>query len=145
MSTSPVINALIGKRAELAGSAATLERQLARVRDDLGHIDATLRLFDPTIKPATIKPRAPAPTRSAHFEVGEIARRCRAGMRDAGPDGVTADGLALVAMRDKGVDPDDTAIRSDFARRLYWTFIRLAQKGEVAKTGQGMASTWTLA
>jgi capsule polysaccharide export protein KpsE/RkpR len=43
------------KRAELAGIVGQLEQQLARQRTNLAHLDATMRLFDPDIRPQEIR------------------------------------------------------------------------------------------
>jgi hypothetical protein len=47
-----VIGALRNKRAELTGILCQLEQQLVQQRADLAHLDATMRLFDPDIRPA---------------------------------------------------------------------------------------------
>jgi hypothetical protein len=51
-----VMSALRNKRAELAGTVVQLEQQLVRQRADLSHLDATMRLFDPDIRPNEIRP-----------------------------------------------------------------------------------------
>ena len=142
MSSSPVINALVTKRAELAGVLSDLERCIAAARADLAHVDATLVLFDPSIKPITIRAKPAAPNRSAHFAVGEIARRCRNALRTAGPNGVTAGNVAMLAILEKGINPTDAAILKDFTTRVYWSLSRLAQEGHARKTGQGVSARW---
>jgi hypothetical protein len=144
MSTSPVINALIDKRSDLARTVSDLERDLAQARADLAHLDATIRMFDPAIKPFTIKPKGAPPPRSAHFATGEIAKRVREALRKAGASGVTADDVAPEAMADKGIGADDAERRADFAKRMYWTLVRLGQDGVARKSGQGMSARWLL-
>ena len=144
MAQSIIIHALVEKRAELAGSVSDLERRIHQARADLAHIDATLCLFDPTIRPASIKPKAAPPTKSPHFDMGEIARRCREGLRLAGPEGVTAIDVAATALRDKGISPTDTKLVDDFQRRMSWTLTRLGQEGVARKEGQGIGARWTL-
>ena len=51
-----VIGALRNKRAELAGTLRQLEQQLVQQRANLAHLDATMRLFDPNIRPRTSVP-----------------------------------------------------------------------------------------
>jgi hypothetical protein len=46
-----VVSALRNKRAELAGVVRQLEQQLAQQRTNLAHLDATMQLFDPDIRP----------------------------------------------------------------------------------------------
>ena len=68
-----VVSALRNKRAELAGMVGQLEQQLARQRTNLAHLDATMRLFDPDIRPQEIRPKRQR-ARSAWFRQGECLR-----------------------------------------------------------------------
>jgi hypothetical protein len=144
MAQSSVLNALIDKRAELSGIVADLHRRLEHVAIDLGHVDATLLLFDPTVKLTEIRPKQAAPARSAHFRPGEIARRCRDALRVAGPEGVKAAEVALAAMRDKGIEPTDAKLLEDFTRRMSWTLLRFGQEGLTRKSGAGITARWML-
>ena len=51
MAKSPVVSALVNKRAEIAGMIARAEQQLGQFRADLVHLDAAIRLFAPRIEP----------------------------------------------------------------------------------------------
>jgi hypothetical protein len=51
--------ALRERRAEIAGEITSTERRLAYLREALGHIDGTLRLFDPAADPSAIPRRRP--------------------------------------------------------------------------------------
>jgi hypothetical protein len=55
---SYAIPALVRKRAELAGDIETTHRRLKEMIVKLEKLDSTIRLFDPTIKVASIKPKA---------------------------------------------------------------------------------------
>ena len=56
------ISALVRKRAELAGLIEHTRAELDRMTANLGHLDATLHLFDPEIRLDAIRPKAdPAP------------------------------------------------------------------------------------
>ncbi len=142
MAQSIVINALSEKRAELSGAISDLERRLHQARTDLAHLDATIQLFDPTIKPTAIRVKSVPPIRSAHFESGEIARRCRDALRTAGPEGVTANEVATVAVKDKGIE--DAKLAADFEKRMYWTLTRLGHEGVARKVGQGHGAKWMM-
>ena len=50
-----VISALRDKRSELAGIVNRLQQQLAEHRASLAHLDATMLLFDPDIRPEEIQ------------------------------------------------------------------------------------------
>src|ERR1700729_1180377 len=69
-----VVSALRDKRAELAGMVGQLEQQLARQRTNLAHLDATVRLFDPDIRPQQTRAKQKR-ARSAWFGQGECLRR----------------------------------------------------------------------
>lgn len=51
-----VINALVAKRAELAGELAAAEKRIARLRANLDSLDGAIRVFDPSINVARISP-----------------------------------------------------------------------------------------
>src|SRR5208283_5198393 len=87
-----VISALSNKRAELAGIVIQLERQLDQQQADLAHLDATIRLFDPDIRPNRIRARqqrarsawASSPCRWLMTANGSWFRR-RSSVRSTGP------------------------------------------------------------
>jgi len=82
MAETHVIGALRSKRAELAGMLRQLEQQLAQQRANLAHLDATMRLFDPHIRPKDIRPRQPR-ERNAWFRPGECLRLIYDELREA--------------------------------------------------------------
>ncbi len=47
MAESHVVSGLVAKRGELAGEAEHCRRELQRRADEVGQLDATIRLFDP--------------------------------------------------------------------------------------------------
>jgi len=48
MAESNVLSGLVAKRGELAGEVEHYRRELQRLAEALGHVDATIRLFDPS-------------------------------------------------------------------------------------------------
>ena len=58
MAEPHVISALVAKRAEVAGDIENAQEALKKLIDDLEHIDATIRLFDPDYCIEGIKPKA---------------------------------------------------------------------------------------
>jgi len=135
MSTSIIISALTTKAAELRGQIAVLEGRISQQRADLGHVMATLRMFDPSVA-QPIKAKNPARPRATFFAAGEISKRCRDALREAAAP-VSADEIAVTAMTDKGVDLSDHATRADMGRRLIWALHRLASAGQAQKVGTG--------
>jgi hypothetical protein len=77
-----VIRVLRDKRSELAGLVKGLEQELSEHRAALTHLDATMRLFDPEIRPEEISP--PQRRRcNAWFRPGECLRLIYDVLRDA--------------------------------------------------------------
>jgi hypothetical protein len=142
MSTSIIINALTTKAAEIRGQIAVLEGRISQQRADLGHVMATLRMFDPSAA-QPIKAKHPARPRATFFAAGEISKRCRDALREA-TEPVSADEIATKAMGDKGLDAADQATRSDMARRLMWALHRLESAGQARKVGTGVGARWAL-
>lgn len=145
MAEAHVVSALRDKRAELSGVIADLEQRIAQHRADLVHVDAVLRLFAPELEPGSIAAKRPAPERSRYFADGELTRRCLDGLRMADGQPVAAETIAIAAMHDKGLDPADRKIRSDFIRRILYALTALRTKGLVAKLGHGLGARWCLA
>jgi hypothetical protein len=77
-----VIGALRIKRAELAGALRQLEHQLVQQRANLAHVDATMQLFDPNIRPKDIRLKQPR-ARNAWVRQGECLRLIYDALREA--------------------------------------------------------------
>jgi hypothetical protein len=56
MADPHVISALRAKRAELSGELIAAEKRILQLREDIGSLDRTIRVFDPTAEPHTIRP-----------------------------------------------------------------------------------------
>jgi|SRR5208337_2406409 len=100
-----VVGALRNKRAELAGLVGQLEKQLVQQRANLTHLDATMRLFDPDIRPQEIRPKQQR-ERRAWFRQGECLRLIYDELRDAAQP-VTTRELAERIMRLKAMPTTD--------------------------------------
>jgi hypothetical protein len=100
-----VVSALRNKRAELAGTVRQLEQQLAQQVANLAHLDATMRLFDPDIRPQEIRPKQQR-ARGAWFRQGECLRLIYDQLRDA-PRPVATRELAERIMRTKAIPAGD--------------------------------------
>lgn len=142
MGNSHAISALVEKRAEIAGLILDLERQVGIHRAALLHLDATLKLLDPTIKPHVIRAKHRMADRSGYFGLGELSARALDGAREARERGISPDDLAVKAMADKGIDPADQSIRTDFIRRFHWTLGRLQRDQRLDKIGAGKGVHW---
>jgi 3-mercaptopyruvate sulfurtransferase SseA len=59
--------------------------------------------------------------------------------------GVNLKDVAVAAMRDKGLDPDnDRVTRTDFVRRVTLQLNDLCRKGKVEKVGRGRTMRWKI-
>jgi hypothetical protein len=79
-----------------------LERDIRRRRNEILQIDATILQFRPDLQRA--KRDFTRFQRSAHFMVGELTRRCQTALRGTKGQPVTADEIAVTAMREKNLD-----------------------------------------
>jgi hypothetical protein len=119
------------------------EREIDRLRADLMHLDAALRIFAPDIVPGDIPTQAAFPKRSGYFQRGELTRRIYDGLRERGS--ASTGELTAEAMQDKGITRADKAIRTDFARRFIVALQRMKRAGRVEKVGNGRGVRWKLA
>ena len=110
-----VISSLSNKRAELAGIVSQLERQLGQQQANLAQLDATIRLFDPNVRPGRIRPKQQR-ARSVWFRPGECQRLIYDELRDAAQP-MTTRQLAEQIMRVKAMPMEMTANGSWCKRR----------------------------
>ena len=76
------LSALRNKRADLASEVAQLERQIRHRKEALGHVDATLRLLDPSVDIDAI-PNKRIVKRIKLFRQGELGRMIVGVLREA--------------------------------------------------------------
>jgi hypothetical protein len=91
-------------------------RQLARQRASLAHLDATMRLFDPAIRPNEIRPKQPR-ARNAWFRQGECLRLIYDQLREAAQP-VTTPKRAERIMRIKAMPAADNDRRERIQKTL---------------------------
>ena len=132
MAEPPVIGGLRDKRAELAGMVNRLEQELAQHRASLVHLDATMRLFDPDIRPEAIRPRQPR-AHNDWFRPGECLRLIYDVLRDAEQPVTTRD-LAGRIMAAKGIAEADTRARQLVHKTVLASLTRAKQTIERLET-----------
>src|SRR6195952_890221 len=125
MAEPHVIGALRNKRSELAGTVRQLEQQLAGHRANLAHLDATMRLFDPDVRPKDIRPRR-IRARNVWFRQGECLRLIYDELREA-TQPVTTRELAERIMRLKAIPPADSDRRERVQKTLLASLNRAKQ------------------
>lgn len=135
-----VISALRNKRAELAGMLRQLEQQLARQRAGLAHLDATMRLFDPDIRPNEIRPKQPR-VHNAWFARGECLRLIYDQLREA-TQPVTTRELAERIMRLKAMPTADDRRRELVQKTLLASLNRA--KTTIARVEIAGVVSWRL-
>jgi hypothetical protein len=140
MAETHVIGALRHKRAELAGMLSQLEQQLVQQRANLAHVDATMRLFDPDIRPKDIRPKQPR-ERNAWFRQGECLRLIYDELREA-TQPVTTRELAERIMRVKAIP----AANSDRRERIQKTLLASLNRAKetIARVETAGVISWRL-
>jgi hypothetical protein len=143
MAETHVISALRAKRAEVSGYIHDLEKKVKRMRANLAHIDATIKIFSPETDPDAIPPRRTY-RRSNYFRKGEFARLCLDELRKADGQPITTATIVGGIIRAKGL-PDDPALAETLTERAL-SYLRVKRKaGAVIKTGTSRDAKWGLA
>ena len=142
MENSYVIAGLAKRRAELAGEAEALKKRLTQIGTDLGHLDATIRLFDPDHDIAAIRPKRPRGPDVAGR--GEMSRFILGVLREA-PEPMTTAGIVERLMAARGMAADDTRAKHTAMKRVGMTLGRQRENGAVRTTqGPGQPVLWEL-
>jgi hypothetical protein len=137
------VNALRNKRASITGEIAMHEREIDRLRADLVHLDATMRLFDPDTDPGGIPALRRYPRRTEWFARGEITQRVREALRDT--EIIWPREIAKAAMVAKGIPETDKAMRKNINARFTRVCYELTRRGQLEKIGHGEGMRWKLA
>jgi hypothetical protein len=123
MKNEHVISGLIAKRSELAGQIETLQRQIRDLVAALGHIDASIRLFDPDADLQDMKPRLPR----------HMARLILDALRQSTTPLPVYD-LTLIVLSGRGLNPDDKPFVRVLSRRVGACLGNLRKRGLVMMT-----------
>lgn len=132
MAEAHVIVALCDKRSALAGVVNRLEQELVEHRTNLAHLDATMRLFDPDIRPEKIRPRR-LRERNAWFRPGECLRLIYDVLREA-PKPLTTRELAERIMDAKAILTADDRQRALIQKTILGSLNRAKQTIERSAT-----------
>jgi hypothetical protein len=117
-----------------------LEQQLVQQRANLAHLDATMQLFDPDIRPKDIRPRQ-LRQRNAWFRQGECLRLIYDALREA-TQPVTTRELAERIMRVKAITPADNDCRERLQKTLLASLNRA--KETIARVETAGVVSWRL-
>ena len=128
MAKSLVVSGLVAKRGELAGEVERHRRELQRLAEELGHVDATIRLFDPAYDLSGIRPRRRG-HRTQWFGQGECQRRVLETLREA-TEPVSGPALAQELAARKGWETD-REVPAQVKKTVSAVLRRLVAKGVV--------------
>jgi hypothetical protein len=133
------ITTLKRKRAEIAASIKLYEKQLAQAHSDLSHVDATMRIFAASGRPADI---ARYVDTYRLFKRGEPLAICQATL-GSGPKDTRE--LSLELMKAKGMDTADTVLAKGLTNRLIHSLRMQEGRGRVQREGKRKGVTvWRL-
>jgi hypothetical protein len=133
------LSALRNKRAALASEVAQLERQVRHRKEALGHVDATLRLLDPSVDIDAI-PNRRIVKRIKLFRQGELGRMIVGVLREAhGPIGTHAIVAAILKAGGHGPSAKPTMMP-----RVRGNLAYLHRRRKVIKSGVGKTTRWAL-
>lgn len=128
MAEPHVVSALVAKRGELAGEVQRYRRELQRLDEQLGHLDAAIRLFAPDYDLAGVRPRQRR--RGPHrFAQGECQRLVLETLRDA-CEALSDRQVEAAVAASKGVEAQSLA-RAGLEKTTLATLRRLAKKGVI--------------
>jgi len=134
----------MAKRADVLFLIGQAEREAERLRTDLVHLDAVLRMYRPDFATDELPTRKSRPTKCPYFKHGELTQRIYDALRTA--ETITGRDIAAIAMTDKGLDPiNDKTTRTDFVRRVGLALNVLQRKGKIERLGKGASLRWKLA
>jgi len=134
------LTALRNKRATIAAEIVQLERQLRHRRENLVHVDATLRLLDPSAEPDSI-PNKRIPKHINLFRQGELSRLVMDTLRMAQGSLGTADVVAAILQ----AGGHGEAARRNVAPRVRSNLQSLWKQRKVTKAGSGTGARWAVA
>jgi hypothetical protein len=105
---------LVEKRAEISSKISHTRAMLRQLIIDLDHVDAAIRLFDPSYDVGGIRQKIPT---AAHRALrGDLTRATLDALRDA-PGPMTTKELARHVMAERGLNTADVSLLQLFTRR----------------------------
>jgi hypothetical protein len=114
MKNQHVLSGLIAKRSELAGKIEMMQREMRELVAMIGHIDATIRAFDPNVDLEDITPKLPP--RFQAFK-GEVQRLVLNALRKSDKPLSVGD-LTLIVAAGRGISGEDKQFMRVLSRRV---------------------------
>jgi hypothetical protein len=138
--TDYMITGLVAKRAALAGEIERAQEALGKLVQDLGHIDATLRIVAPDMAVEAIKPKAFQPP-ADWSKRGEMTRMVLNILRTARQPMTTRE-IAERMVVERGIAATPDTLNS-MGRRVACALRRQRELG-FARSAEGEAGFWQL-
>lgn len=141
---STVVNALVKRRAELAGDIETTHETLRKMVLDLENLDATIVQFDPDFQVETIKPKAFRPPKDWSNR-GQMSRICLSILRQAAEPLTTRD-IAVQLLIERALDKSDLRLLRLMTKRVGVALRGQRENGVVrCDQGPGQYMLWEIA
>ena len=144
MPASSIVQALVKKRAEPSGDIETTHASLKRMIADLEELDATIDLFDATVRIEAIKPKAFRPP-ADWSERGEMSRVCLDIFRKAAEPMTTRE-IAFQLLIERALDNNDLRLLRLMTKRVGVALRDQRDHGTVqSEQGPGQYVLWEVA
>lgn len=137
-----VVTALISKYRELSGKLAASEKECERLKADLSHIHATIRVFNADFDPGTIKPRRPY-RRNPLFKRGNLVRTALDILRSA-DEPLTTRELTTRILEYHGIPPSNDHELEQLRKGLHSCLMQRAKNGDILVDGS-YRKRWAIA
>lgn len=141
MADRQIITTLRTKRAEIERTIAAYDKRIAQAKRDLSAVNATLRLYEMDGERSEFPAYVDV---SRLFKRGEMVTLARAALAEEGP--LDTRELALRVIRAKGLDAEDTVLRTSVALRLVQALSIAVKRGTIGDAGRRAGvRVWALA
>jgi hypothetical protein len=132
--------ALKERRAVVDGELRECKRRVRYLRETLGHLDATLALFDPDGNPKAIRPKRPYRRVNA-FPAGHLSRLILDAIRKAERPLTTKEIVAAI-VAEQGYGPEAVSGMGDSIRSTLAYLLKV--RGLVAREGERETARWSI-
>jgi hypothetical protein len=138
-----VISALVKRRAELVGEIEHSQLHTRKLLEDLDHLDATIRQFDPDYKVEEIKPKGFRPP-SDWANRGEMSRVVLDVLRRA-KEPMTTQEIAKEIMKTRGLPLNDAKLLRKMTKRT-GVALRCQRENGLTRSsqGEGLFMMWAM-
>lgn len=142
MAETHVISALTKKRAELSGEINHYQKLIKSLKENLTHIDQTIKMFDENYNLSSIKPKRKSYER--YFKIGEAKVSILDLLRESNKPLSTNEIGEKIALN-KGIDKQEDFNLELFLKTLLSSLNRCENSGLIERVGkEGLAILWQI-